>query len=162
MAKEKLPATRQKGQPSIKSFLKGATTKVDEEDAQDDEIDCNVDAPTHNPKAPPDQSNLPPIHNIPSMFGDIVARVPKLLDVVDRLGGRPLRVATMCSGTESPLLALSLVGRALKEQTGKTLDVHHVFSSEIVPFKQAYIERNFQPPLLFRDVTELGAVFAFV
>ena len=24
------------------------------------------------------------------------------------------------------------------------------------PFKQAYIERNFSPPLLFRDIRELG------
>ena len=32
--------------------------------------------------------------------------------------GRPLRVATMCSGTESPLLALDLICKALYEQTG--------------------------------------------
>ena len=31
----------------------------------------------------------------------------------------------------------------------------HVFSCEIEPFKQAYIERNFAPPILFRDIREL-------
>lgn len=36
----------------------------------------------------------------------------------------------------------------------------HTFSCEIVAFKQAYIERNFGPPLLFRDCSELGDEFA--
>ena len=36
----------------------------------------------------------------------------------------------------------------------------HVFSCEIEPFKQAYIERNFSPPILFRDVCELGDGYA--
>ncbi|KAJ5262375.1 hypothetical protein N7524_007680 [Penicillium chrysogenum] len=36
------------------------------------------------------------------------------------------------------------------------LRISHAFSCEIVPFKQSYIERNFRPPLLFRDIAELG------
>ena len=36
------------------------------------------------------------------------------------------------------------------------LQVEHVFSCEIEPFKQGYIERNFAPPILFRDIRELG------
>ena len=66
----------------------------------------------------------------------------------------------MCSGTESPLLALDLICKALHEQTGETINVEHVFSCEIEPFKQAYIERNFAPPLLFRDIRELDQVEA--
>jgi hypothetical protein len=38
--------------------------------------------------------------------------------------------------------------------------VEHVFSCEIEPYKQAYIERNFAPPILFRDVRELGGAKA--
>lgn len=30
-----------------------------------------------------------------------------------------------------------------------------MFSAEIVPFKQAYIERNFHPSIIFRDIREL-------
>lgn len=45
---------------------------------------------------------------------------------------------------------------AIKARHGVTFGVDHVFSCEIEPFKQAYIERNFAPPILFRDVTELG------
>ena len=38
--------------------------------------------------------------------------------------------------------------------------MEHVFSCEIEPFKQAYIERNFAPPILFRDIRELNGVAA--
>lgn len=94
-------------------------------------------------------------------------------------GRRPLRVATMCSGTESPILALDMLEKAIREacdrderfqsvvssnetdgindnQETPAFAVEHVFSCEIEPFKQAYIERNFHPPLLFRDIRELG------
>ena len=105
----------------------------------------------------PQFSSLPPISDIPSMFKDIVNRVPQLNELAEKIQGRALRVATMCSGTESPLLALGLISRALKEEHGVKLEIEHVFSCEIEPFKQAYIERNFHPPILFRDVCELGA-----
>lgn len=102
------------------------------------------------------QANLPPIHDISEIFADIVHREPRLKDVAERVRGRKLRVATMCSGTESPLLALDMMCHFVEQQYGTPLEVEHVFSCEIEPFKQAYIERNFHPPLLFRDVCELG------
>ena len=60
----------------------------------------------------------------------------------------------MCSGTESPLLALEMVRDALRSMSLGTIEVEHLFSAEIVPYKQAYIERNFAPPIIFRDITE--------
>ena len=63
----------------------------------------------------------------------------------------------------SPLSYLSLLGACANPKSGlselgtaRKLQVSHAFSCEIVPFKQAYIERNFQPPILFRDLLELG------
>ncbi|CAL1714237.1 unnamed protein product [Somion occarium] len=100
--------------------------------------------------------DLPPISSIPSIFSDMVKRFPQIKSVVEHLNGRKMRVATMCSGTESPLLALDLIRRAVSDLYGINLEFEHVFSCEIEPFKQAYIERNFHPPLLFRDVCELG------
>ena len=88
------------------------------------------------------------------MFTDMVKKIPELKDFIKALG-RPLRVATMCSGTESPLLALDKIGAATEATYGAKLSVDHVFSCEIEPFKQAYIERNFAPPILFRDIREL-------
>ena len=39
---------------------------------------------------------------------------------------------------------------------GLELEIDHVFSAEIVPFKQAYIENNFPGSIIFRDVVEVG------
>ena len=123
----------------------------------------------------------PPINTLPDIFEDMVKRGwdgfrgQKLLEAfVQRVQGRELRVGTMCSGTECPVLALGLINdgqfsqRSLKSRADllipvalcrlgyRTVPFIHVLSCEIVPFKQAYIQRNFDPQYLFRDVTELS------
>ena len=140
----------------------------DDENGLEDGMEVDEETPAkdkgkrrRNDYTPPDESNLAPISDIPAIFADIVRRMPEIVDVARRIQGRKLRVATMCSGTESPLLALGLIRRAIQAQHGIDLEIEHVFSCEIVPFKQAYIERNFQPPLLFRDVCELGDEYAY-
>ncbi|GMI05451.1 hypothetical protein TrVE_jg4580 [Triparma verrucosa] len=110
-----------------------------------------------------DGAGLPVLSHPQDMFDDLMTKAPEFEDVV-KLLSRPLRIATMCSGTESPVLALDMMSRAAEEQYGVKLEIEHLFSCEIEPFKQAYIERNFQPPILFRDIRELGrkkAVTAF-
>ncbi|KAJ7577007.1 hypothetical protein C8J56DRAFT_870233 [Mycena floridula] len=172
---------RASDQRSIKTFFKKPSNKSGEpssdvendapatdnvssdvDDASDDEQ--LVDAKNKQGKSSkkpgkavdPAMTNLPPIHEIPKIFDDLVSHIPKIKEVAEQIAGRNLRVATMCSGTESPLLALELIQKSVFEQHGIKLGVEHVFSCEIEPFKQAYIERNFHPPLLFRDVCELG------
>lgn len=118
--------------------------------------------------------DLPIISAPQEMFDDMISN--KLTDggkttnlivpLLKKLHHRPLRVATMCSGTESPILALDMITKSIEDffrskfKDDKSFDhliqIEHVFSCEIEPFKQAYIERNFQPPLLFRDIRELG------
>jgi hypothetical protein len=123
--------------------------------------------------------SLPPIHSLPDIFEDMVltgldeSKSLKVQDFVNHIQGRALRVGTMCSGTECPILALGLVNDgeflsdglylnanfltcvALKRLGKPTIPFTHVLSCEIVPYKQAYIQRNFDPQYLFRDVTEL-------
>lgn len=101
--------------------------------------------------------DLPPLSDITDIFADITARALGigLREAIDGLKNQTLRVATMCSGTESPLLALDMINAALEAQQLNTFRIEHVFSAEIVPFKQAYIDRNFQPPIIFRDIVEL-------
>jgi len=169
MVKAKV-ADRPKGQPTLTSFLKKTTSKDEEEVANTFDRDASdaEDVPEQetnakiNNKLPPDQSDLPPINEIPAIFADLVDRLPNVKSLVERVKGRKLRIATMCSGTESPLLALGLISRSLKEKYGLIFEFEHVFSCEIEPFKQAYIERNFKPPILFRDVCELGNEYAYV
>ncbi|KAI4733939.1 hypothetical protein E4T50_15516 [Aureobasidium sp. EXF-12298] len=113
---------------------------------------------------------LPPLFSIQSIFDNLVAKGLKklssdanqdtprhsLIDVCNHVGSRPLKVATMCSGTESPLLAWDMISDCIQTKDGNLeLKFEHVFSAEIVPFKQAYIERNFRPPIIFRDITEI-------
>lgn len=56
-------------------------------------------------------SDLPPLHTLTEIFADMASNALKMgfEHVLSRLGSRPLRVATMCSGTEAPLLALELI-----------------------------------------------------
>lgn len=51
------------------------------------------------------------------------------------------------------MFKLKLAG--MKSHFGLNFEIDHLFSAEIVPFKQAYIERNFSPPIIFRDIKEL-------
>ncbi|PWY68636.1 hypothetical protein BO70DRAFT_417213 [Aspergillus heteromorphus CBS 117.55] len=101
--------------------------------------------------------HLPPLSNLQDIYKSITTAALELdFDkVIDHLGSRPLRVVTVCSGTESPLLALEMVQTNLREHFNRQFEFRHLFSAEIVPFKQAYIERNFHPPFIFRDVAEL-------
>lgn len=96
---------------------------------------------------------LPPLSDTREIFEEITKKGLQkgLQNALDSLPG-PLRVATMCSGTESPLLALELFQECLGSSA---FELDHLFSAEIVPFKQAYIERNFRPPIIFRDICEL-------
>jgi hypothetical protein len=102
--------------------------------------------------------DLPPLDNIGEIVADMATRAVKLGlgDVLRELDGRPINVATMCSGTESPLLFLQMLDEALRSKGMGSLPVKHHFSAEIDATKQAYIERNFRPRILFRDVRELG------
>lgn len=128
--------------------------------------------------------DLPIISHPQGMFDDMISvqltdngtNVDILIPMLKKLHNRPLRMATMCSGTESPVLALDMLSKAIDDfyhahkenfhginvnNDEPLLQIEHVFSCEIEPFKQAYIERNFQPPLLFRDIRELGHDHAY-
>ena len=63
---------------------------------------------------------LPPINNIVEIFDDLTRKAIDLGlgEAIQHLGPRKLKLATMCSGTESPLLALQLVSESkYKRQT---------------------------------------------
>ncbi|KAK2879373.1 hypothetical protein FQN49_000940 [Arthroderma sp. PD_2] len=114
--------------------------------------------PGERPKPGLDRS-LPPISKIEDIFEDLTARALNngFDSFLNHIGFRELRVATMCSGTESPLLALEMIQNSLRRLVGKTFRLHHLFSAEIDAFKQSYIQRNFAPDIIFRDVNELVA-----
>jgi hypothetical protein len=61
-----------------------------------------------------DQS-LPPLHDIQGIFDDLTQKAVELglCDALAKLAGRPINVATMCSGTESPLIALDRISQGM-------------------------------------------------
>lgn len=100
--------------------------------------------------------NLPPVSDVREMFEDMIARI----NPIDLKGASiRLNVATLCSGTDAPIFALDLVRDALVTQGfGVELELNHLFSCEIEPFKQGFIRRNLPPgTLIFRDVVELAS-----
>ena len=121
---------------------------------------------------------LPPISDIGEIFDDMTEKAWRQLGLEEAtrtLAGRTINVATMCSGTESPLLALDMTNECKSEDFAKCfltsslnrlalgripggvkLNFKHLFSAEIVPYKQAYIERNFAPDYVFRDIRQLA------
>eukprot|EP00435_Cladocopium_sp_Y103_P031375 s1198_g7.t3 len=67
-----------------------------------------------------------------------------------------LRIGTMCSGTDAPVLVARALERALKPE-GSQLAFDHVFSVEFDSKKQEFLKANFpECPLLFRDCTQMG------
>ena len=104
------------------------------------------------------EQSLPPMTSLSEMFADLVSTALKaglgaaLHDHDDQTGIR-LNVATMCSGTDSPIFALSIIQHELNEQ-GFQFDYKHLFSAEIEKWKQAFIARNFNPSVCFGDITE--------
>jgi site-specific DNA-cytosine methylase len=103
------------------------------------------------------EESLPPLSKNAEIFADMAKNlVAQGVEAVsNRLNGRSLRIATMCSGTESPLIAINLLAAELK-RLGIPFQYNQLFAAEIVPFKQAFIERNHHPPIIFRDINELS------
>lgn len=65
---------------------------------------------------------------------------------------RPLRVATLCSGTDAPVPVFTHLSKTMG------IEIEHVFSCENDPRKQKWISESFPAvKLLFSDVREVGA-----
>eukprot|EP00913_Durusdinium_trenchii_P031690 g29676.t1 len=72
-----------------------------------------------------------------------------------------LRIGTMCSGTDAPVLVARALERALKHE-GSEMAIQHAFSVEFDAAKQEFLKANFpECPLLFRDATQMGRKRAF-
>ncbi|KAI1806080.1 hypothetical protein F4811DRAFT_569594 [Daldinia bambusicola] len=117
----------------------------DFDNADDDDTDID-------PRNGLNQS-LPPISNVYAAFQDIAYRSGELLHGEDRID---LRVATLCSGTESPIFALKMLQESFDRMRPdrQFLKFSHVFSAEIEPFKQAYIARNTEGAIIFNNVLD--------
>ncbi|KAF7954301.1 hypothetical protein EAE96_005430 [Botrytis aclada] len=101
-------------------------------------------------------SSLPPLTTATEFLECLLDRLlgAGFEKVIKHLNGRPLRVATACSGTEAPILFLKSFSEGLRKR-GYHFEIEHVFSCEIDPAKQSYIRRNFPGVPILRDLTEV-------
>lgn len=106
-------------------------------------------------------SDLPPLHTLTDIFADMASNALKMgfEHVLSRLGSRPLRVATMCSGTEAPLLALELI------QTGKCSVLFCFFSffsliQLLVCLFDVHVEVHLEVRCLGRSMVEVPHLVA--
>lgn len=99
--------------------------------------------------------NLPPMYTLEEIYSDFAAKAMSLGfgEVLKHIGDRPLRVATVCSGTESPIMAMELL------QTGTLLyssclsftpDSMRVRSGSLAGLGGAW--RNCRPWSTFRNI----------
>lgn len=104
--------------------------------------------------------SMPPMSEISAMFEDLTKNAGRngLYEAIAAFTGRHIRLATMSSGIESPLLAISEIQDVLTSFGQTKLEIEHVFSAEIDPFKQALIHGNYGPPTIFRDMIEMAEV----
>ena len=103
--------------------------------------------------------SLPPIHDFDEIFADQASKAKDIgfQNALTLLNGRKLRIGTMCSGTDCPIVAMRLLQKHWKTLSNKPFEFEHVFSAEIHPVAQAFIARNFPSlPLIFRDVREIA------
>jgi hypothetical protein len=101
--------------------------------------------------------DLLPMTSVSDMFYDMLGKAKELNGQFGEGETFALTVATVCSGTDAPLTALNLIQEAARDYGQELLVYQHQFSCEVEPFKQAFIRRNHDPPVIFRNVIELGA-----
>jgi hypothetical protein len=123
-------------------------------DADSTDGEMPTEEPDENTRAGIDLT-LRPISDVREMFEDMVSRVEP---VALKKTPTKLNVATLCSGTDAPIIALSLIQDALQEKGfGAGFEFEHLFSCEIEPAKQGFIRRNLpHATVIFRDVIELA------
>ena len=76
------------------------------------------------------------------------------------LGGRPLTVGSMFSGSEILSVILSVMLRFWQAMYGQVASTRHVFMCERNADKQEFLKSQFQPAVLFEEASALGGLTA--
>jgi len=75
---------------------------------------------------------------------------------------QPLRLASVCSGTDCPVLVWEAFASSFKDAFKQEFKVEHVFSAEKMPRKQDFLLRMYPGmPILFADCLELSGDVAW-
>ncbi|KAJ9607093.1 hypothetical protein H2200_008165 [Cladophialophora chaetospira] len=139
-----------------------AAQNDDEEDAESDEEASKSEDESHDNKEAENNhldDSSAPVSDINHIFSLITKHAvgEGLFKALGLFGRQGVRIVTMCSGTEAPFVALDLIRKSLStSEQRNNFKYQHLGSAEIEPWKQAFILRNFSPPVIFRDVTDFS------
>ena len=104
------------------------------------------------------QTAIKDFHN--AMGLNRLSRVLSNMDALSRQ--RPLKIATVCSGSDIAMLAIGDMFRHYRDRHGIHVPaVDHVFSCESVKFKQQWVCRHFCPKLVFDNLLTLATGTSF-
>ncbi|KAG4436407.1 hypothetical protein IFR05_008100 [Cadophora sp. M221] len=127
----------------------------------DDEVEVDTKKSTKNKKGynfdPGYDASLSPMNTIEKIFAHLAQRLVEkgMRELTNKMQGRPLKVGTFCSGTESPILAMMMLQPHFKVM-GIDFNFKQHISAEIKPAKSAFIEKNFDSPINACDITEIS------
>ena len=88
-------------------------------------------------------------------FADRSRAHRNLKELVEAFGSE-VTIATGCSGTDVIVLWLERLFSIWQTEFGVLLKLRHLFSVEIVDYKQSFIREHFQPEMMFEDLHEVG------
>ncbi|KAJ0286656.1 hypothetical protein CBS470a_005767 [Colletotrichum nupharicola] len=137
-------------------FLRDITTKVQRDGPVDLPVPPSTTLKLQHPEEVKDERS---VERPRDAFPLILDKSLKLgLSEVLEKCGVAFTIGTMCSGTDAPIMALQEFMDGLTALgLGGTLRYEHVFSVEIEPFKQAFIDRNARPTgHIYRNVLDVG------
>ncbi|KAF8853068.1 hypothetical protein BDZ45DRAFT_748912 [Acephala macrosclerotiorum] len=154
---QQLKAPRRRTQQKVKVENRDTVEDADEEyEYQYPEGQNSGSATKFKPGVRGYDSSLVPVDTIEKMFEKLVDLGVKqnLLEAIKNFGGAALLVATMCSGSESPMLGLQEIQRVLRWKYSLNFHFDQAFAAEIHPAKAAFIDRLGTTPVILRDIVE--------
>ncbi|KAI2469441.1 hypothetical protein F4781DRAFT_431325 [Annulohypoxylon bovei var. microspora] len=148
------PSENPSGDAGSKKAVPPAPSVESSEEPSEDAPDSVDEPSTGSSRKNQLDRTLPPITDVDAAFWDMASRFSEVLD--ESTGQFALRIATMCSGTEAPIFALKMLQDFWERMMpGRNLlEFEHLFSAEIVGYKQSYIMRNTEDAILFHDVQD--------
>lgn len=140
--------------------MAGLRSVIVTEDYDEDAPEINFEPPAHTSSDP--DSTFSPKEKVERPRDAYLLLLKKALEnglaAATANDGVSFTIGTMCSGTDSPILALrEFQEAALALGHSNLFEFDHTFSVEIEAFKQAFIERNAKPSgEVFRDVVDVS------
>jgi hypothetical protein len=79
-----------------------------------------------------------------------------MLSNLEEMVKKPLRIGTLCSGTDMPTYVLGELCKHWSDYFGEEVSFVHKFSCEKAAHAQAFIAKHHQPEHIYTDIVQMG------